>query len=116
MLVGLHGVGDIRVAEPLAHDLDRDAFLEEQAAVSMAQVMKSKRLDPGVGHDAPERLVDGVGVYRVAVSIGEDPLVTGVDPDRCELGGLVGPPGFEHGEGRGVEVDAAPGGLGLARV
>ena len=64
--------------------------------------------DAGVGGDPLERLGDGVGVDGLAVAVGEHPAVV-VDADGGELGGLQGLPAGEHGDGGGVEVDAAPG-------
>ncbi|MCZ7528667.1 MAG: hypothetical protein M5U14_21215 [Acidimicrobiia bacterium] len=37
VLVGLDGVGDVGVPEPLGHHLHGDAFLDEQAPVRVAE-------------------------------------------------------------------------------
>lgn len=114
MLVGLDRVGDVGVAEALGHDLHRDAFLDEQAPVGVAQVVEAQGRYVRVRHDAPERLVEGVRVDGVAVAVGEHPAFLVVDADGGELGGLERPPSLEDGEGGVVEVDVAAGGLGLA--
>ena len=100
MLVGLERVGDVGVAEPLGHDLHGDAFLDEQAAVGVAQIMKADRWDVGVVDDAPEPLVDGMRVDRFAGAVGEHPLFVVGDANRGEIGGLVGSPACEDGERR----------------
>ena len=45
VLVGLHREGDVGVPEPLADDLYRDAVLDEQAAVGVAEIMEADRWD-----------------------------------------------------------------------
>ena len=51
---------------------------------------------------------------RVAVPVSEDPLVVVVDADRRELRRLERPPPGEDSQGRVVEFDGAPSGLGLS--
>jgi hypothetical protein len=67
-----------------------------------------------VGDDPLEGLVEGVGVDRVAVAVGEHPALLVDDPNGGELAGLELAPALEDGEGGVVEVDVAAGGAGLA--
>ena len=48
VLVGLDREGDVGVAEPFADDLDGDAFLDEQAAVGVAEVVEPDRGTPAL--------------------------------------------------------------------
>lgn len=64
--------------------------------------------------DAAERIVDRVGMYRLAVAVGEHLLVVVGDPDCGEPGGLVDSPAGEDGEGGVVEGDGPSCGLGFA--
>ena len=82
--------------------------------MGVAQVVEAHGWHAGVAHDPLERFVDGVGVDRVAFAVGEHPAFVIRDAHCCEAGGLEGTPAFEYGDGGGVELDGAPGGLGLA--
>jgi hypothetical protein len=71
VLVGLHRERDVGVTEPFADDFHRDAIFDQQAAVRVAQIVKSDRRDVGVVHDPTERFVDGVGMDCLAVAVGD---------------------------------------------
>ncbi len=48
VLVGLPCEGDVGVTEPLGHDLDGDAFLDEQAPAGVTQVVEMHGGNAGV--------------------------------------------------------------------
>jgi hypothetical protein len=102
------------VAEPLADDLDRDPVLDEQAAVGVAEIVEADRRHCGVVDDAAERFVDRAGMDGFAVSVDEHPGLIVDDADCSELGGLVGTPAGEDGQGGVIELDRAAGVAGLA--
>src|SRR5689334_18648620 len=102
------------MTEPFADDLYRDALLDEEAAVGVAEVVESDGRDAGVVDDPPEGLVDGVRMDRVAVTVGEHPLLAVVDPDRFELCSLEGAPPCEHRKRGRIELDVPPRRLRLA--
>ena len=54
--------------------------------MGVAQAVKADGGDLRVLDDASERFVDGVGVYRFGVAVGEHPLLRVVDTDGSELG------------------------------
>lgn len=62
------------MSKPLRHHLDRDPGFDQQSAVGVADVVQTDLSDTGAGDDPLERLGDGLGVDRVAVDIGEDPV------------------------------------------
>ena len=66
VLVGRDRERDVRVAEPLAHDLDRHSRLDEQRAVRMAELVQADGGDPGVAGDPLERRGDRVWVDGLA--------------------------------------------------
>ena len=56
VLVGLDCVGDVGVTESFAHDFDRYAFFDEEAAVGVAEVVEADDGDVGASCDTCERL------------------------------------------------------------
>jgi hypothetical protein len=56
--------------------------------VGVAEVVEPDPGKAGVVHDPAERLVERVGMDRVAVAVGEHPLLGVVDADGDELGCL----------------------------
>ena len=57
VLIGLHRQRDVGVAEAFADDLDRYAFLDEQASVGVPQVVEPGGGDPGIADDSVEALM-----------------------------------------------------------
>lgn len=106
MLVGVDGEDGGGVPEALADHLHGHAGGDEQGAVSVAHVVQP---DHGYGRapsDPLEGLGDGVGMDGLAPAIGEHPA-GGVDGGGALLGPLPFPPGREHGDCRGVQVEAS---------
>jgi hypothetical protein len=86
VLVGLDGDGDVGVAEPLADDLDGDAFLDEQGPWVCRRSCRRMTGTPARRVVRSKVCERAWGVDRLAVAIGEDPPVA-VDTDGGELGG-----------------------------
>jgi hypothetical protein len=80
--------------------------------VGVAEVVQPDDGHASAAGDAFEGLGEGVGVDRSAYRVGEHPARV-VDADGCVLGGLKRPPAGQHGDGGWVEIDGAPGLVGL---
>lgn len=114
VLVGGHGEGGGGVSEAFGDDLDGDAGFEEQGGVGVAEVVQSDAGKPGGADLALEGVGDQLRVNGSSVGLGEDVGVGVVGIEAGVFGDAVGLPVAQDLDGGGVEVDAAPGGAGLA--
>lgn len=107
VLVGVDGERRVGMTQALGDHLHRNPGLDQQGAVSVADVVESHPGDVGSGDDPIERLRERMGVYRLTFVVGEHPACRSDSGDGL-FGLLPIPPGGENLQRCWGEVDAPP--------